>query len=125
MNGADVNARDNDWWTPLHAAAACGHWRIANFLLSNGADVTAVNADGDLAIDIVEGEKTGEVIEAEMTRLGYTEDKFEELRDGPRKHLAEMVDKMLKDKADLNAKDANGATPVRWRIEPMVLRLLH
>lgn len=33
--GANVNARDNDWWTPTHAAAACGNWRIVNLLITN------------------------------------------------------------------------------------------
>ena len=54
----------------MHAAAACGHWRICNFLISNGADVTFANADGDLAIDIVEGDKTAQIIEDEMKRKG-------------------------------------------------------
>lgn len=28
QNKAAVDAKDNDWWTPLHAAAACGHWCV-------------------------------------------------------------------------------------------------
>jgi len=51
-SGATVNVRDQDWWTPLHAACSAGNWRVANMLLTNGADVTAVNADGDLPIDL-------------------------------------------------------------------------
>ena len=62
--------QDFDWWTPLHAAAACGNWRIMNMLLSHGADVTAVNADGDLAFDIAEGKKSREILEKEHVKLG-------------------------------------------------------
>ncbi len=62
--------QDNDWWTPLHAASACGHWRVASFLLTHGADVTAVNSDGDLAIDIAEGDRVVELLREEMDRLG-------------------------------------------------------
>jgi hypothetical protein len=43
---------------------------VANFLLTHGADVTAVNADGELASDIVEGEKCAELLQTELERLG-------------------------------------------------------
>ena len=32
--GADVNIQDNDLWTPLHVAAACGSKEIVEILLS-------------------------------------------------------------------------------------------
>ena len=41
-----------------------------NMLISHGADVTAVNADGDLAYDISEGKKSREILEKEHARLG-------------------------------------------------------
>lgn len=31
--GADVNARDSELWTPLHAAATCGHLRLVQLLV--------------------------------------------------------------------------------------------
>ena len=55
--GAAVQAEDNDWWTPLHAAASAGNWRMANFLITNGADVQAVNVEGDLPLDVVTDSK--------------------------------------------------------------------
>ena len=75
QNGANVNATDNDWWTPLHAAAACDHWRIVSVLLQNGADVSMVNADGDLAVDLAEDGKTKQGLEAEMARQGQCGDR--------------------------------------------------
>ena len=30
--GANVNARDSELWTPLHAAATCGYLRISQYL---------------------------------------------------------------------------------------------
>jgi len=38
--GADVNAKSEDGWTPLHSAAG-GQKEIAEFLIENGADVNA------------------------------------------------------------------------------------
>ena len=32
-HGANVNARDSELWTPLHAASTCGHLRICQHLL--------------------------------------------------------------------------------------------
>ena len=42
--GADVNARDNDGYTPLHHAAARGDNEMILYLVSKGADVKAVAA---------------------------------------------------------------------------------
>ncbi|EDW40132.1 GL25084 [Drosophila persimilis] len=50
--GADINRQDNEGWTPLHATASCGFVSIARYLVENGADVAAVNSDGDLALDL-------------------------------------------------------------------------
>ncbi|MCL4171126.1 UNVERIFIED_CONTAM: hypothetical protein GTU68_020088, partial [Idotea baltica] len=46
--GADVNAQDSEKWTPLHAAATCGHLHLAKFLISKGANLLSVNADGNM-----------------------------------------------------------------------------
>ena len=40
--GANVNARDDKGFTPLHAAAARGHYRCAVALIRAGADAKAV-----------------------------------------------------------------------------------
>ncbi|XP_061402477.1 protein phosphatase 1 regulatory subunit 12A-like [Musca vetustissima] len=50
--GADINRQDNEGWTPLHATASCGFVSIARYLVEHGADVAAVNSDGDLAVDL-------------------------------------------------------------------------
>ena len=57
QNGADVNRGDNEGWTPLHATASCGFLSIAKFLIDNNANISAVNNDGELAIDISESDE--------------------------------------------------------------------
>jgi ankyrin repeat protein len=45
-HGADVNAKDDYGWTPLHWASTKGHVHVAKELLEHGADIEATNNDG-------------------------------------------------------------------------------
>jgi ankyrin repeat protein len=53
--GADVNARDHEGNTPAHYAAARGDNAMLLYLVSKGADVTAVNRRGQTTIDAANG----------------------------------------------------------------------
>ena len=50
-NGADVNAKNRNDWTPLHHAARQNAPETAALLLKNGADVNAKDNDGDTPLD--------------------------------------------------------------------------
>jgi ankyrin repeat protein len=52
---ANVNARDNDGYTPLHHAAARGDNEMIQYLVSKGADVTAVARSGQTTADMANG----------------------------------------------------------------------
>jgi len=56
--GGDPNAVDTEKWTPLHAAATCGHLHLVKFLIDRGADLLAVNADGNMPYDLCEDDTT-------------------------------------------------------------------
>ena len=51
-NGADVNAKDDDGWTPLHYAARENATETAALLLKNGADVNAKSGNGWTPLDV-------------------------------------------------------------------------
>jgi uncharacterized protein len=53
--GADVNAKDHDGNTALHHAAARGDNDVILYLVSKGADVTAVNRSGETTVDMANG----------------------------------------------------------------------
>ena len=44
--GADVNAKTESGWTPLHEATDWRHEEIVELLIAAGADVNAENVDG-------------------------------------------------------------------------------
>ena len=46
-HGANVNARQQDHWTPIPLSANNGHLGIVKLLVERGADVHALNGDGD------------------------------------------------------------------------------
>lgn len=50
--GADVNARDNDGYTPLHHAAARGDNEVILYLIEKGADPKAVARSGQTTADM-------------------------------------------------------------------------
>ncbi len=53
--GLDVNARDNDGYTPLHHAAARGDNEVILYLVGKGADVTVVARNGQTTADMANG----------------------------------------------------------------------
>ena len=82
-NKAEVNAKDDDGHTPLHAAAFNGRRDVAELLLANKAEVNARDDDG-------------------ATPLHYA------ARQGHR----DVAELLLANKAEVNARDDDGATPL-------------
>eukprot|EP00730_Choanoeca_flexa_P004067 TRINITY_DN11587_c0_g3_i4.p1 TRINITY_DN11587_c0_g3~~TRINITY_DN11587_c0_g3_i4.p1 ORF type:complete len:447 (+),score=155.53 TRINITY_DN11587_c0_g3_i4:613-1953(+) len=110
--GANVNLKDDDWWTPLHAAAAFGHWRIVNYLLNQDADITALNADGDMPHDLAEDDRTVQILEDSLADRGLDEAKLEELKEKPEADFKAYVDEQVANGGDLNVKSEEGAAPL-------------
>ncbi|XP_068524786.1 LOW QUALITY PROTEIN: protein phosphatase 1 regulatory subunit 16A [Anas acuta] len=108
--GAGVNARDAELWTPLHAAATCGHRHLVELLVARGANLLAVTSDGDMPYDLCEDEATLDCLETAMAEQGITQERIEEARGAPERALVADVRALLAAGADLDAPGARGAT---------------
>ncbi|XP_074646447.1 uncharacterized protein LOC141902560 isoform X2 [Tubulanus polymorphus] len=109
---ANVNAQDSELWTPLHAAATCGHVHLCKYLIEKGADLLAVNADGNMPYDICEDEVTLDYIESEMAKRGVTQELIDETRLSNERLMLEDLKKLAQQGKDLNFKDRNGVSPL-------------
>lgn len=54
--GADINAKDFDGWTPLHAAAHWGQDESCKILVENHCDMDITNSSGQTALDLADSE---------------------------------------------------------------------
>ncbi|XP_053914932.1 protein phosphatase 1 regulatory subunit 16A [Cuculus canorus] len=108
--GADVNAQDSELWTPLHAAATCGHLCLVRLLIQRGADLLAVNSDGNMPYDLCEDEATLDCIETAMAEQGITQEKIEEARGATERGMVQEIRQLVEAEADLDAPRGHGAT---------------
>jgi protein phosphatase 1 regulatory inhibitor subunit 16A, putative len=110
--GANVNAKDSEQWTPLHAAATCGHLHLVKFLISKNANLLAVNADGNMPYDICEDEISLDYIESEMAKRGITQEMIDETRAEVENCMLQDLKTLAENGEDLEFRDNQGATPL-------------
>ena len=60
--GADVNAKDENGWTPLHHAATWDSKEIVELLIAKGADVNAKNDDESTPLHYAETKEVAELL---------------------------------------------------------------
>ena len=66
----DLNARDIEGWTPLHAAAACGNLTMISLLMDRGASLTSLNNDGKMPVDVACDKDIRHVLQQRMLEEG-------------------------------------------------------
>ncbi len=69
-HGADLNARDVEGWTPLHAAAATGNIQMINMLVKEGASLVAINHNDKMPIDESADSDIKYVLQQKMLEAG-------------------------------------------------------
>ncbi|XP_014666416.1 PREDICTED: protein phosphatase 1 regulatory subunit 16A-like isoform X2 [Priapulus caudatus] len=107
---ANVNAKDSELWTPLHAAATCGHLHLVKLLVNKSADLLAVNADGNMPYDICEDEVTLDYIESAMASKGVTQLLIDDTRSATERMMLQEL-KLLAS-ADMEYRNHIAATPL-------------
>jgi ankyrin repeat protein len=70
--GVNVNAKNNDEWTPLHFAANGGHKEIVEILITEGAEVNAKEEDGRTPLDWANINKQTEIADLLRKHGGKT-----------------------------------------------------
>ncbi|XP_038654639.1 protein phosphatase 1 regulatory subunit 16A [Scyliorhinus canicula] len=105
---ADVNACDSELWTPLHAAATCGHLHLVQQLIQHGANLMAVNADGNMPYDLCEDDVTLDYIESAMAQQDITQEKIDESRMATEKWMIEDIRQLLESNTELNRQNDVG-----------------
>ncbi|GFT73865.1 protein phosphatase 1 regulatory subunit 16A [Nephila pilipes] len=110
--GANVNAKDSEQWTPFHAAATCGHLHIVKYLISKGADLLAVNADGNMPYDICDDDATLDYIENEMAKRGITQEMIDQTRAATEIRMLNDLKNLVEQEGNLDFVDKNTASPL-------------
>lgn len=67
---ADLESRDIEAWTPLHAASNCGNLKMINFLLDHGASLVAINHDDKMPVDVAADSDIRYVLQQKMIEAG-------------------------------------------------------
>ncbi|MGH0159823.1 UNVERIFIED_CONTAM: hypothetical protein FKN15_069786 [Acipenser sinensis] len=132
---ARVEVRDSDGWSPLHAASCWGQIQIVELLVANGANLNAksvleetplglrwilnpasganmlaVNADGNMPYDLCEDEVTLDYIETAMANQGITQERIDECRSSKERQMVADIRALIQTGCDLNAQDENGTS---------------
>ena len=103
--GADINAKRDDLWTPLHLAFHAGKLEAARMLFEHNADVNARNDDGQVPLHL-------------LSRWEPQQDEG----DG-----SDVAKQLLERGANVNEKDKDDATPLHlasYYKRPEIVRVL-
>jgi len=126
-NPESIHIKDQNGWTPLHAACFGGHLDIVKFLISEGADINALSDAMNTTLhwaihSYSDPQNKKEIIEFLISLNPELAARRNDKGISPLmwvgNDLEETISLLLKNGADINAKDKNGYTAlhnwIRW-----------
>ena len=116
-NGAEVNAKNDNGWTPLHGAATKNASEAAAVLLANGAEVNAKRENGWTPLYLAAHENASEaaaVLLANGAEVNVTSNGWTPLYMVAFRNASEAAAVLLANGAEVNVKDNDGWTPLHW-----------
>ena len=107
VDGTDVNAKDDDGWTPLQDATTSGHKEIVELLITKGADVNVKTEEGETPLHTAVANDHKEIIELLIDKGADVNAKTGEgetpLHAAAYKVHKEIAELLIKEGADVNA----------------------
>ncbi|KAK6492117.1 protein phosphatase 1 regulatory subunit 16A-like [Huso huso] len=107
--GANVNACDSELWTPLHAAATCGHMGLVEMLIKQYVDPSSAlplcwQPCNFLAVILT--------LPPSLSLLcsGITQERIDECRSSKERQMVADIRALIQAGSDLNAQDDNGTS---------------
>ena len=117
--GADVNAKDKEGWTPLHFAAWSGQKEVAEVLLAQGAKIDETEDSGvtPLHLSVSFGERVPELLIAKGANLN-AKDKagFTPLHMAAGNRSGDVLELLIAKGADIRAGNWMGRTPLHLAV---------
>ena len=121
--GTDVNAEDDEGWTALVYAIVKDREKIVELLIANGADVNAKMSKGWTPLDIAIEFEHSEIADLLRKHGGKTGEEAS-IHEAAGRGNIETVKQHLAAGTDVNAKDAEGFTPLHYAATKEVAELL-
>lgn len=107
--GADININNKNGETPLHKSAYHGHFEVAELLINKGANINAVDIANLTPLNFAIWGLTS--LEALLSELVPNEFVKQQMQG-----FIKTIEILIKNGADVNAKNKDGNTPLKWAI---------
>ncbi|GMS83121.1 hypothetical protein PENTCL1PPCAC_5296, partial [Pristionchus entomophagus] len=108
--GANIEAREVEGWTPLHAAAGAHRINAIRVLIDSGANLLAVNDEGNMPYDLCDDDRVSVVIENSMAERGITQKMIEVEREAGEKVMLRDMKWLYRHGVSLDKKMPDGST---------------